>query len=166
MGHCINAIILKGDYDDDLAKEHDLIGKDLGFNLTLFHIDHYFTAYWQFKLGKKGRLEIPPKDNYLLFPTEIVLADLMQLISKHTIVEFALIETSYFGSVGNQFASVYKDKNLVSEEFDTINKVLNYLGVVSKEGFDEFDTVGLNNIRSQPDDISESYMDFLDEHNL
>lgn len=166
MGHCINAIILKGSYDPEIAKAYDLFGMDLGFDLTFFHIDYTYTAYWQYKLGTTGRLQIPLKSNNLIFPVETVLAELARRISKNTVVEFGLIETDYFAGIGDQFAAVYTDEALVSSEWNTINQVLNYLGVSRKNGLDEFDTVGLDQIRSKPDELFEDYADFLDEHNL
>lgn len=93
----------------------------------------------------------------------MVLAELAKRISKNTDVEFALIETDYFGGIGNQFASVYTN---VSNEWHTINQVLKHLGVGRKDQLDEFDTVGLGSIRSRPDELFENYADFLDEHNL
>lgn len=44
MGHSITAIILKGSFDSKKAESFDLIGKELGFGLTLFHIDHYYAS--------------------------------------------------------------------------------------------------------------------------
>ncbi|MNK31447.1 hypothetical protein D3C87_498830 [compost metagenome] len=166
MGHCINAIILKGAYDPELAKTYDLFGIDLGFDLTFFHISYQYAVYWQYKLGIKGELQTPPKNMHLLFPTEMVLAELAKRISKNTEVQFALIETDYFGGIGDQFASVYTNATLVSNEWHTINQVLKHLGVTRKDGLDEFDTVGLYRIRSKPDELFEDYSDFLEEHNL
>ena len=37
MPHNITALILKGKYDKEIANTYDLPGKDLGFDLTLFH---------------------------------------------------------------------------------------------------------------------------------
>jgi hypothetical protein len=164
MGHNITAIVLKGSYNKDIAKEYDLIGKDLGFNLTLFHFNHYYSAYWQFILKCKGYLQIP-KTDYMIFPTDIVLSQLMEKISDNEEVDFAIISTDYFGGMGQQFASVFKDQNLVSDSLTTINKALNFFGVERQGNLDEFDTVGLDKIRSQPDFL-EKYYDLADEHNL
>ena len=54
MGHSITVIILKGNFDRLKAESFDLIGKELGFGLTLFHIDHYYASCWQYKLKTKG----------------------------------------------------------------------------------------------------------------
>lgn len=164
MPHNITALILKGKYDKDIAIKYDLVAKDIGFNLTLFHVDHYFSAYWQFKFGLKEFLKTPPTD-YMIFPTEIALAELMKKISATPDIEFAIISTDYFGGMGSQFASVYKNETLAGESITTINQALAYLGVTCREGLDEFDTVGLVNIRSQPE-ILDKYYDLCEKHNL
>lgn len=164
MGHNITALILKGNYNEEVAKEYDLVGKDLGFNLTLFHIDHYFSAYWQFKFGLQVYLKTP-KTDYMIFPTELALAELMKKVSDTADIEFAIISTDYFGGMGQQFASVYKNETLASESITTINQALEYLGVKQEKGLDEFDTVGLDKIRSQPD-ILDKYYELCEKHNL
>lgn len=164
MGHHITALILKGKYDEEVAKTYDLAGKDIGFNLTLFHIDHYYSGYWQFKFELKDYLKTA-KTDYMIFPTEIALAELMKKVSASAEIEFAIISTDYFGGMGQQFASVYKNETLVSESITTINQVLEYLGVKRQKGLDEFDTVGLGDIRSQPD-ILDKYYDLCEKHNL
>jgi hypothetical protein len=164
MGHHITALILKGNFNEEVAATFDLPGKALGFNLTLFHVDHYYSAYWQFKFGLKELLKTPTTD-YMIFPTELALAELMKKVSANADIEFAIISTDYFGGMGQQFASVYKNETLVSESITTINQALEYLGVKRKEGLDEFDTVGLGKIRSQPE-ILDKYYDLCEEHNL
>lgn len=164
MGHNITALVLKGKYDEEIAKTYDLVGKDLGFNLTLFHVDHYYSAYWQFKFGLKDYLKTPPLD-YLCFPTELVLAELMKKISVYSNFDFAIISTDYFGGMGSQFASVYQNETLASDSIKTISKALEFLGVKRHSGLDEFDTVGLVNIRSQPD-ILDKYSELCEQHDL
>jgi hypothetical protein len=164
MGHHITALILKGNYNEEIAQTYDLAGKDIGFNLTLFHIDHYYSSYWQFKFELKEYLKTA-KTDYMIFPTEIALAELMKKVSVNPPIEFAIISTDYFGGIGSQFASVYKNATLVSESITRINQALEYLGVKRENGLDEFDTVGLDNIRSQPD-ILDKYYDLCEKHNL
>lgn len=164
MGHNITALILKGKYDKEIAKNYDLVSKEIGFNLTLFHVDHYYSAYWQFKFGLKEYLKTPPT-NYMIFPTELALAEIMKKISTNNDIEFAIISTDYFGGMGSQFASVYKNETLASESITTISKALEFLGVKREKGLDEFDTVGLGNIRSQPD-ILDKYRELCDKHDL
>lgn len=58
MRHNISAIILKGHYDEAKAKEYDLLGIDLGFDLALFRVNHYYSACWQALLKTSGMLDI------------------------------------------------------------------------------------------------------------
>jgi hypothetical protein len=66
----------------------------------------------------------------------------------------ASISTDYFGGSGHQEAKLFvnnKKEYDKSSEFDwserPINSVLKMLGVVSIDGMDEFDTIGLSNFR-------------------
>jgi hypothetical protein len=69
-----------------------------------------------------------------------------------------VLSTDYFGGAGHQEAKIFvnnKKEYEASSEFNwrstPINDVLNMLGVVKKDGSDEFDTVGLSNFRSNSD---------------
>ena len=163
MPHNIIALVLKGKYDEEIAKTYDLLGKDIVFILTLFHVDHYYSAYWQFKFGLKASLRTT--NSCVIFPTEIVLAELMKKVSANADFEFAIILTDYFGGIGSQYASVYQNETLASESITKINQALKHLGVIKKNDLDEFDTVGLSNIRSQPD-ILDKYYALCEEHDL
>ncbi len=46
MGHSINAIILKGEYQIEKAEKYDLKGVKLDLGLALFYIDGFFSDYW------------------------------------------------------------------------------------------------------------------------
>lgn len=150
MGHSINAIILKGEYQIKEADNYDLRGVQLDFGLTLFYIDGSFTAYWQKKLEQKGFLE-SNCDVVTWYPREFVIFHLLKLVSKTEHLEFALILTDYFGGVGQQFANVYKENKNVDFKIDTISKALKYLGVEKGDHYDEFDTIGLGKYRINPD---------------
>jgi hypothetical protein len=74
----------------------------------------------------------------------------------------AKVETDYFGGSGNQSAKLFVNNKKVldySDEYynekgymkSPINEVLKSLGVIRKEGLDEFDTVGLGKYRSNYD---------------
>ena len=147
MGHSITALILKGEFDKPKAESFDLKGKDLGFGLTLFHIDHYYAACWQYSLKTDGQLETPDFDR-IVFPTESALAELMKQISCNSCPQFAIIQTDYFGGIGAQYASVFCGSVNADKNIRRINEALKYLGVVAKDGLDEFDTVGLDKIHS------------------
>jgi hypothetical protein len=69
-----------------------------------------------------------------------------------------VISTDYFGGSGHQEAKLFinnKKEYDKSSEFDwsesPINSVLKMIGVVKKDGQDEFDTIGLSNFRSNQD---------------
>ncbi len=161
MGHNISAIILKGDYKKELAEYYDLKGIDLGFNLTMFHIDHYYSAYWQEKLNVVGFLE-KNNTNYSLFPSERVLFKIAEEISSTEIVCFSIIATDYFGGQGIQSACVYTKDTIVNKEIRTINDALKFLGVMRSERKDEFEIVGLSNHRFNPEYL-DKYADLADE---
>ena len=78
---------------------------------------------------------------------------------------FAIIQTDYFGGMGNQYASVYRYKDNIDKNVKTINQVLVHLGVIANGRLDEFDTIGLDKIRSQPD-IFDKYVDLADEYGV
>jgi hypothetical protein len=167
MGHNITAIILSGDFDKDLAKEFDLIEKSLGFGLTLFHIDGWYAACWQHLLKTEGELEIVNinKDWFMSIPSEIALAEIMKRISKSSQLKFAIIMTDYFGGMGFQWANVFSGSTNADRTVETINQALKYLGVNAKSELDEFDTVGLSKIRTQPEFL-EKYRDLYEELGL
>jgi hypothetical protein len=164
MGHNITAIILKGSCDRSKAEEYGLFAKELPFNLTLFHIEHYQTACWQFELKTSGYLETSFK-NISIFPTEIAIAEVVKSISTEENTHFAIIQTDYFGGMGNQFASVYRNNVNIDKNANTINKVLLHLGVTKNGELDEFDTIGLDKIRRQPD-IFEKFVELADKYGV
>lgn len=160
MGHCITAIVLQGDYNTEVANQYDLHGKPLGYGLTLFHIDHVYTACWQKILRVSGELEWNNREG--LYPTEKVSAVLMEKIAATQPPRFAIILTDYFGGIGDQCANVYEGQQLASREVYSINQALAFLGVQPKPGMDAFDSVGLDRIRSQPDYL-DRYGDLAEE---
>jgi hypothetical protein len=161
MGHQITAILLKGDYDDTIAKEHDLFGHELAPGITLFFINHFYSACWQAILETEGHLDRNGV-NYLLYPAEKSMARLMQKISGKRKPLYAIVATDYFGGHGQQYANVYKKDRLVTRKIKTINQALAYLGVIAKEGMDEFESSGLHQFRSNPGWL-EKYEDLADE---
>jgi hypothetical protein len=73
-------------------------------------------------------------------------------VSLSRVAPIAYVETEYFGGVGVQGAAVWIDgaRRLLIEpcESGPINDALRLLGVVAREGVDEFDSVGLGRHRS------------------
>lgn len=164
MPHNITAIILPGHYDKSKAEIFDLFGKQLPFNLTLFHIDHYQTACWQYELKATGQLEISFSNN-VIFPNDIAIAEIMKQITGHDKPLFALIQTDYFGGIGSQYAGIFRYTENIDTKAITINQVLVHLGVKRNDKFDEFDTIGLDKIRNQPD-YFEKYIDLADRYGI
>ena len=161
MGHCISAVILKGDFDSEVANSYDLHGIELSSDLTMFLLDHYYTAFWGKMLDISGELPVnQPKS--IVFPNDLVVADLMTKITNQAKPLYALIQTDYFGGVGEQWADVYQGNCLVRDKTTQINSALSFLGVKGQNGMDEFDTVGLGNYRSMPDDL-DKYVDLVDQ---
>ena len=161
MGHCISAVILKGNFDPEISRFHDLLGIKLGFDLTMFPISHYYTACWAKIIGVSEQLPgIKPKN--LIFPCDLVIAHLMSKISHQAQPLYAIIETDYFGGIGGQYALVYQGNCLVSEDITQINPALAFLGVKNQDGMDEFDTVGLVNYRAMPEYL-DKYIDIADQ---
>jgi hypothetical protein len=150
MPHAISAVILKGDFDSDIANAYDLLAIKLSIDLTMFPIDLYYTACWAKMLNIPGYL--PGQRSSLLFPDDLVIAHLMSRIAQAEIAPlFAIIQTDYFGGVGEQWARVYRGTELADKEIDCISHALRFLGVICQDAMDEFDTVGLSKHRSMPD---------------
>lgn len=164
MPHMITAIILKGAYKPEELTYFDLRPVPLNNELTLFHIDTTYSAYWQFYLGRAGELPLFRRPS-LPFPREIVLAEIVERISVSTKPHFAIIATDYFGGIGTQYANAFIGSENVDPEMEKINQALRFLGVSAERGKDEFDTVGLSDIRSTPEYL-EKYRDLAEEHDL
>lgn len=164
MGHSITAIILKGEFDKDKAKGFDLLHTSLDFGLSLFHIDHYYSACWQHKLNTSGQLALSNID-CIIFPREIAISEIIKNISSSENPEYAIILTDYVGGVGNQYANVFVNSDNANRNITTINQALRHLGVRAKNGIDEFDTLGLDKIRSQPAHL-DKYVELADEYGV
>ena len=160
MAHCISAVILKGHFDLEIAKFYDLLGINLSFDLTMFPIDHYYTACWAKIINVSGQLP-GSKPRNLIFPCDLVIAHLMMRIAQTTEPVYAIIETDYFGGIGEQWALVYRGICLANDDITQISPALRFLGVKHQNGMDEFDTVGLANHRSMPRYL-EKYVDLAE----
>ena len=160
MGHCISALILRGNYNADAVRYYDLQGIKLNYDLTMFFIDHYYTACWAEVTGILGKL--PGKSLNLTFPDDLVVAYLIDKISAQTKPLYAVIQTDYFGGIGEQWARVYQGDRFIDENIISINSALACLGVEPNNGLDEFDTIGLSKYRSMPEYL-EKYHDVAEE---
>lgn len=76
-----------------------------------------------------------------------------------------LIETDYFAGIGDQCANAFISSQNIDKSMSAINQALRFLGVQAHPGMDEFDTVGLVNIRSCPDYL-DKYVEMADELGL
>ena len=129
MGHCISVFIIrKSDLRDDKIE-------------SIINDSKYTDIKWV-KLNCD-----------LLATTKI--PNIREFGSDKTIV---YISTDYFGGSGNQSAKVFMNNKKIldqDDEFDwrlkPINSALKLLGVERTSGYDEFDTVGLGNFRSNED---------------
>jgi hypothetical protein len=162
MPHAISAVILKGNFDSEVAKSYDLLGIKLDLELTMFPITHYYTACWRKILDVPGALPGKQPFNLLIFPCELVVAHLMMKITNQAEPTFAVIETDYFGGVGEQWALVYRGTCLFDENITQISPALKFLGVNHQNGMDEFDTVGLSKYRSMPEYL-DKYIDMAEQ---
>ncbi|HEY5950893.1 MAG TPA: hypothetical protein VIV40_35615 [Kofleriaceae bacterium] len=161
MAHDITAIVIADPFDAEVAKTLDLVAVPLSWPLTLFHIDHYYTAYWGAVRGHTKQLDVPsefPGE----FPREGIVAQLVAELTGLPAARFAIIQTEYFGGVGDQWACAFAGEHRKTHASATINDALRTLGVVRQGGMDEFDTVGLGEHRSPPAYLHR-YVDLCDE---
>ncbi|NKY35643.1 hypothetical protein HGA13_21585 [Nocardia speluncae] len=161
MPHAITALILAGPCQADAVDRWDLVPVPLRGDLTLFHLTHSYTAYWQAKLGIGGYFERPANASELLFPTEKIIGVVAAEITARPAPTFAVVVTEYFAGAGGQAAVVSVDGGPISP-VDNINSALRVLGVVAAQGSDEFDTVGLSGHRSTPDYL-DRYVDLCED---
>ncbi|HEY5920122.1 MAG TPA: hypothetical protein VIV11_00570 [Kofleriaceae bacterium] len=161
MGHNITAIIVADGYNAEVARTLDLVAVPLASPLTLFHIDHYYTAYWQAVRACTDLLDVPPEFPGV-FPREGVVVQLVSELTGDLAARFALIQTEYFGGIGNQWACAFTGERRETGASTSINAALRVLGVVRQPDQDEFDTVGLGAHRASPDYL-ERYVELCDE---
>jgi len=129
--------------------------------LSLVHITHYFSAYWQARLGVTASLPVPA-DFPVTFPREAVLARLSGELAGNDEAPFGLIMTDYFGGYGDQWAIAVSPALPTPLVTGSVNEVLRALGVVAVAGKDEFDSVGLGEHSETPDYL-DRYQDLCAE---
>lgn len=167
MGHHINAVLLKGPFDENLAKSFDLRPTRLPFDLTLFPTDACHLDYWSEKLKLEGFVSDIPLLNCK------VVHHMVSTIALGSL--FALVQTDYVGGTGSQAATVYRGDVEVMQPETTlvgpvkrsigpINKALRLLGVKASRGLDEFMTIGLDRFRDF-DELYEEYKEKLNQSN-
>lgn len=135
MGHSISAIITKAPVQEAVASSYDLpVFVESGFAIIALFELH--TDFWSKKLKLENRSL-----------SKIILDDTVtHFFAKELgLSTFAVISANYFGGVGEQYATLYRNDELVLE--GTINEALKALGVQVLKGKDAFDSIGLSKYR-------------------
>jgi hypothetical protein len=139
MAHSISALIAKAPIALDAARQLDLpVFVQNGFAIVALFPEHCDS--WTEKLGlqQQGR-------STMLLDGPVTHVFAKRLGMEH----YALIETNYFGGLGEQWAAVYSEGQTEMEPTKGgINAALSLLGVERQPGLDEFDTIGLGHHRS------------------
>lgn len=161
MGHNITALLIAGAHDEAAAARYDLQPVRLMAALTMFHVSHYFTAYWQAVTGTADHLDVPAGFPPI-FPQEGVVRRIACELTGEPAPTFALVMTDYFGGAGGQWACVFTGARRTSGDEASVNEALAALGVAREGGKDEFDTAGLGGHRRSPDHL-DRYVDLCDE---
>ncbi|MBB4920590.1 hypothetical protein [Streptosporangium saharense] len=161
MGHHICALVVAGRIDAERADAVGLRARLTHDDITVFPIDHYFSAYWAAIRGRDAQLDLP--DGLpATFPGEAVLCDLAREVTGADEPRFAIIQTEYFAGFGDQWAVAFAGEKRLTADRASINDALAVLGVRASESADEFDVIGLADFRSNPDHL-ERYADLCDE---
>jgi hypothetical protein len=161
VGHNITAIVIADPFKAEIARELDLVAVPLSSPLTLFHVDHYYSAYWQAVRQCSKHLDVPSEFPGV-FPRDGVLAHLVAELTGLERARFVLIQTEYFGGTGDQWACAFTGEHRETGSSATINDALRALGVARQANLDEFDTVGLSAHRRSPEYL-DRYVELCDQ---
>ncbi|MET7345218.1 hypothetical protein ACIOEZ_08140 [Streptomyces sp. NPDC087866] len=161
MSHEVCALVVAGPVDTQRALSVDLRAALVHDGISVFPVNHYFSAYWAAKRGNSALLDLP-EDISLVFPTEAVLRDLVREITGTDRPRFAIIETNYFGGIGDQWAVAFDGEERLTPDQASINQALAALGVRATPDRDEFDVIGLDRFRSNPDYL-DAYVQLCEE---
>ncbi len=155
MTHAMCALVVAGQVDTPRAEALGLRAGLRHENITVFPIDHYFSAYWAAVRGNHAHLDLPPGilTESVTFPGEAVLHDLVREVTRGHTARFAVIQTEYFAGTGDQWAAAFDGEARLTPDGATINHALAELGVKATDTADEFDVIGLGTIRSTPDHL-------------
>jgi hypothetical protein len=159
VGHHITALILAVPVDASAARGWDAVPVALAGGLTLVHVTHYYTAYWQATRGVTAELDVPAEFPPI-FPRESVVELLAADLAGEPDPDYALVMTDYFGGAGGQWACGRTGGRFGPAS--DINEALRALGVRAGAGQDEFDTVGLVAHRMSPEYL-DRYEDLCEE---
>ena len=141
MGHQITALVAPAPVDSAAAREFDLaVFEYAGF--AVVGLDAAHCDYWTGELGLK--------DGEYVGDLIVLNCSVTHFFASHLgMSRYALINTNYFGGVGNQFAGTFeRGKEVLPIVEGGINQALRNIGVRARSGMDEFDTIGLGRYRS------------------
>jgi hypothetical protein len=162
VGHHICALVISNSYDPEVAATYGLVERLAHGSITVFPIDHYWSAYWQAKRGDIDGTPLPSSEVPGIFPTEGVIRTVARELTHLIAPKFAVIMTEYFGGNGEQWAIAFEGERSLLPPTASVNASLRELGVVRAEGRDEWDTIGLAGYRANPDHL-DKYRELCDE---
>ncbi|OKJ72798.1 hypothetical protein [Streptomyces sp. CB02460] len=161
MSHEICALVVAGQVDASKAHAVGLRAVLVHEGVSVFPINHYFSGYWAAKRGNSALLDLP-EGLSLVFPTEAVLRDLVCEVTGTDSPRFAIIETNYFGGIGDQGAVAFDGEERLTPERASINQALAALGVRATGTMDEFEVIGLTGFRHNPEYL-DAYVELCEE---
>ncbi|GGS85864.1 hypothetical protein GCM10010156_50600 [Planobispora rosea] len=162
MPHNICALVVAGRVDAERARSVGLHAELAHGDLTVFPIDHFFSAYWAAVRGDRASLDVPRRCFTGVFPRQAVLRDLVREVTGTDEPRFAIIQTEYHAGMGDQWAVAFAGERRLTSDRALINEALAALGVRASASADEFDVIGLGTFRSNPDHL-DRYVDLCDE---
>lgn len=137
MGHHLHAIVGKNPINLEKIKSYQLaVAFEDDFVIIILEIES--LCYWAEKLNLSTESE---SDN-LDWACELVF----YLASELGLQKYALVQTDYFGGMGEQFAALCENGKMITKE-KKINEILENLGVKRKFNMDEFDSINLGEYR-------------------
>ncbi|MDF3026650.1 MAG: hypothetical protein K0S23_957 [Fluviicola sp.] len=139
MGHHIDAIIgRKAETNIDVIKKYQLAAAfEKEYTIIILFDDSMY--HWSHILG----CGIESESENLNWASPIVF----QIAEEIGFEKYAIIQTNYFGGMGDQLASLYEHGTCLLKETE-INHVLKELGVVTTGRNDEFDELNLGEYRA------------------
>lgn len=138
MGHNISAIISQSPINSEKAKDIDLPLFVEG-DFVIVGLNPYHSDYWA------ENLNVGHKNFSDMIHDSAITQEFASILEMQV---FALIQTNYFGGAGEQFATVYRDKERIFEVTENgINEALRILGVDKSEHVDEFKALSLEKYR-------------------
>jgi hypothetical protein len=150
MGHNIEAIIAKKPINEAKAAAYGLaVAYESDYAIVILFEDSIY--YWSCKLDLDF-LSIDEDFNEASETAFFLAAEL-------GIEQYAFIRTDYFGGMGYQHA-LFMEKGALKSKENSINDALKKIGVVAKEGLDEFDTLNLGQYRGMEEYYWEGAQNF------